>query len=66
MLPDSDLTPKLRSRTWLGLTSPNYSNTGKITLLVLLDLYAAFDTVDYKILPSHMKERIGIDGTALN
>ena len=39
---------------------------GKITLLVLLDLSAAFDTVDHKTLLHRMEHRIGINSTALS
>ena len=38
----------------------------KILLLVLLDLSAAFDTVDHATLFNRLKSRIGIDGVALD
>ena len=41
-------------------------NQEKIMLLVLLDLSAAFDTVDHDVLFQRLKNRIGIDGVALN
>jgi len=37
---------------------------GSIAILVLLDLSAAFDTVDHNILLSRLQHRIGIAGTA--
>ena len=37
----------------------------KVVLLVLLDLSAAFDTIDHGILIDRLKTRFGINGTAL-
>ena len=39
---------------------------GKVTTLVLLDLSAAFDTVDHKILLSRLQYNIGIHDIALD
>jgi len=39
-------------------------DTGKVTALTLLDLFAAFDTIDYSIL-DRLSDWYGISGTAL-
>jgi len=39
---------------------------GEVVMLVLLDLSAAFDTIDHGILAKRLEKRYGIQGTALN
>ncbi len=41
-------------------------DSGKCVVLVLLDLSAAFDTIDHTILPKHLEQYVGIRGMALN
>jgi len=40
-------------------------DTGKVTELTLLDLFAAFDTIDYSVLLDRLSDWYGISGTVL-
>uniref|UniRef100_A0A8P4KP43 Reverse transcriptase domain-containing protein n=1 Tax=Dicentrarchus labrax TaxID=13489 RepID=A0A8P4KP43_DICLA len=42
------------------------SDNGLVSVLVLLDLSAAFDTIDHNILLERLEQQIGIKGTALS
>lgn len=42
------------------------NDSGNVTALVLLDLSAAFDTIDHEILLSRLQTDVGITGTALS
>uniref|UniRef100_A0A3B1K2F9 Reverse transcriptase domain-containing protein n=1 Tax=Astyanax mexicanus TaxID=7994 RepID=A0A3B1K2F9_ASTMX len=41
------------------------TDSGKISILLLLDLSAAFDTIDHNILIDRLENRVGISGTVL-
>ena len=41
-------------------------NKGHVSLLVLLDWSAAFDTVDHKILFKTLQMKLGVSGSALS
>jgi len=40
-------------------------DTGKVTTLTILDLSAAFGTIDYSVLLDHLSDWYDISGTAL-
>ena len=44
----------------------NELGRGKIVMLVLLDMSAAFDTIDHKVLANRLNSEYGIDGCVLS
>ena len=44
----------------------NVDKSGKVSVLVLLDLSSAFDTVNHKILLAVLEQRFGVTGLALD
>ena len=44
----------------------NNMDEQKVTLLVLLDLSSAFDTVSHQVLLERLRSRFGVTGTALD
>ena len=65
-----DLEPTIALRQpWLTNVTNDLliaSDQGFVSVLVLLDLSAAFNTIDHEILLQRLEQLISIKGTALN
>ena len=68
-LPTHELYPKLQSAYRKHHSTESnqlYSrNSQHVSLLVLLDLSAAFDTIDHSLLIDRLKYKLGVNGTVL-
>ena len=53
------------ARVWVQNDILLFLDQGGATILVLLDLSAAFDTVDHSILLSRIESALGVNGSAL-
>jgi hypothetical protein len=73
----SGLYPVLQSAYWAGHSTETAllkvhndilinMNNQKVTLLILLDLSSAFDTMDHQVLLRHLQVTFGITGNALS
>ena len=50
---------------WVQRDILQSADLGKVSLLVLLDVSAAFDTIDHQVLFERLESRLGISGIAL-
>ena len=57
---------QIRLQTWNCLYKSVCTVSGKISVLVLLDLSAVFDTKDHKILLDRLENWVGLSGAVLN